>query len=283
MKVLVTGSKGQLGSELSSLLDREFPGVATYTDVEDLDITDRNAVKDYILEGQFTHIVNCAAFTAVDKAETEQTLCYAINTEAVKNIAEAAALCGVRVIHISTDYVFDGKSCRPYIEADKVNPVSTYGTSKRKGEMALLSILPDAIVLRTAWLYSPHGNNFVKTMIRLGREKSELGVVFDQIGTPTSATDLANAIVTILKSRQWIAGIYHFTNEGVASWYDFAKKIHQLAGISNCHIKPITSDLYPTAATRPFYSVLDKSKIKKTFGMEIPHWEESLEKVINKL
>lgn len=283
MKVLVTGSNGQLGKEIRTILDREFPGVANYTDVEELDITDRNAVMNYINAGGYTHIINCAAFTAVDKAESEQTLCYAINSDAVRNLAEAASASGAKVIHVSTDYVFDGKSYCPYTEADKVNPVSAYGTSKRKGEMALLSLLPDAVIIRTAWLYSPHGNNFVKTMIRLGKERKEIGVVFDQVGTPTSATDLAQAIVAILKSPQWIPGIYHFSNEGVASWYDFAKKIHSLAGISDCRIKPITTDLYPTAATRPFYSVLDKTKIKNTFGIDIPHWEESLEKVINKL
>ena len=191
MKILVTGSNGQLGRELRNVLEEELPGITTYTDVDDLDICDGKAVEQFVIDGEYTHIVNCAAYTAVDKAESEQTLCYAINAEAVKNIAAAASKAGAKVLHISTDYVFDGTSCRPYKESDKVNPVSAYGTSKRKGEMHLLAMCPDAVIIRTAWLYSPYGRNFVKTMIELGREKKQLRVVADQIGTPTSAADLA--------------------------------------------------------------------------------------------
>lgn len=283
MKILVTGSNGQLGRELRGILEQTHPGITSYTDVADLDITDAAAVQDYVSSNEFSHIINCAAYTAVDKAETERMDCNRINADAVHNIAMAASDAGAKVIHISTDYVFDGKSCKPYTEADKVNPVSAYGISKRKGEMALLSVCPDAIILRTAWLYSPHGKNFVKTMLRLGKETDNLSVVFDQVGTPTSATDLACAISSILSARQWIPGIYHFTDEGVTSWYDFAKKIHELAGIRSCKITPITSDLYPTAAERPSYSVLDKSKIKKTYGITIPHWEDSLKECISRI
>ena len=202
MKILVTGANGQLGLELRSVLERTLPGKTVYTDVEQLDLTDANAVDKFVTEGEFTHIVNSAAYTAVDQAETDQTLCYRINADAVRNLATAASKIDAKVIHISTDYVFDGRAHRPYHESDKVNPLSHYGTSKRKGEMALLSLCPDAIIVRTAWLYSPHGKNFVKTMLRLGREQKEIRVVSDQIGTPTNATDLAEAIAAIIKARQ---------------------------------------------------------------------------------
>lgn len=283
MKILVTGANGQLGKEMNRILELRNPGTTTYTDVDSLDITDSKAVSDFIDKHQFTHIINCAAYTAVDKAESDQTSCYRINAEAVQNIANAAAKIGAKVVHISTDYVFDGKSFLPYVETDKVNPTSAYGTSKRKGEMILLSFCPDAVILRTSWLYSPHGNNFVKTMIRLGREKSELGVVYDQVGTPTSATDLAEAIYTVITARQWLPGIYHFSNEGVISWYDFTKAIHRIAGIDGCNVKPISTEDFPTAASRPHYSVLDKSKIKRTFGICIPYWEDSLTTCIEQL
>lgn len=283
MKILVTGANGQLGTEMHRVLEDSIPGITTYTDIDTLDLTDAKAVESFVKANDFTHIVNCAAYTAVDKAETDQTLCYRINVDAVQNLANAASAIGAKILHVSTDYVFDGKSYRPYIESDKVNPVSAYGNSKRKGEMVLLSLCPDAIVVRTAWLYSPLGHNFVKTMLRLGMEKKEISVVSDQIGSPTSAADLAEAILAILKSRHWAPGTYHFTNEGVCSWYDFAKKIHKIAGITTCHITPVNSVDYPTAATRPFYSVLDKSMIKRTFGITIPYWEDSLEKCIGQI
>ena len=189
MKILVTGANGQLGKELQAILEKESPGVALYTDVDTLDITDAQSIETFVNENNVTHIINCAAYTAVDKAESDQTQCYRINVDAVQNIATVASKHEIRVIHISTDYVFDGKNHRPYTEADKTNPTSTYGTTKRKGEKILLSFCPDAIIIRTAWLYSPHGHNFVKTMLKLGSEKPELRVVFDQIGSPTSATD----------------------------------------------------------------------------------------------
>lgn len=283
MKILVTGANGQLGKEMRAILEKECPGKTLYTDIDTLDISDSKSVNDFFEQNELTHVINCAAYTAVDKAESEQTMCYKINVEAVQNIAKAAAKHGIKVVHISTDYVFDGKNYRPYTEGNKANPTSIYGTTKRKGEMILLSFCPDAVIVRTAWLYSPHGHNFVKTMMKLGREKSELRVVFDQIGTPTSATDLAAAIFAILKSRQWISGTYHFSNEGVASWYDFAKAIHRIAGITNCNIIPVTTADYPTPATRPNYSVLDKSMIKRTFGIKIPYWEDSLKECIARI
>lgn len=283
MRILVTGAAGQLGNELHNVLEQNKPGITLYTDIHDLDLTDAAAVRKYIVDNEISHIVNCAAFTAVDKAEQEQAICAKVNTDAVKNIAEVAADYGVKVIQISTDYVFDGTAHMPYRESDKVNPISTYGTTKRKGEMVLLSMSPDAVIIRTAWLYSPYGTNFVKTMLRLGAERSELGVVCDQIGTPTYARDLAEAIYAILTARQWVPGIYHFSDEGACSWYDFTKAIHRIAGITGCNVKPIMTDDYPTAAARPPYSVLDKTRIKKTYGITIPHWEESLQNCIKQI
>ncbi len=236
MKLLVTGALGQLGNEMRNILECKMPGLTTYTDIAELDLTDDNAVEKFVSAGEFTHIINCAAYTAVDKAESDQTTCYQINYDAVRNLATAASKSGAKVIHISTDYVFDGTAHRPYRESDKVNPMSHYGTSKRKGEMVLLSLCPEAIIIRTAWLYSPYGNNFVKTMMRLGKERDELRVVCDQIGTPTYASDLAEAIVAILQSRQWVPGIYHFSDEGACSWYDFTKSIHRMCGITTCRI-----------------------------------------------
>lgn len=283
MKILVTGCNGQLGTEMRNVLEREMPGATLYTDIAELDLTSPEAVSSFLEANAITHVVNCAAYTAVDKAESDQGLCNRVNVDAVKNIANAAAAVGAKVVHVSTDYVFDGTGCRPYRETDAVHPVSQYGVSKRNGETILLALLPDSIIVRTAWLYSAHGNNFCKTMRRLGREKAELGVVADQVGTPTSARDLAEAIYSILSFPQWVPGIYHFTDEGAASWYDFTKAIHRLSGITSCNVKPILTEDYPTPATRPSYSILDKTKIKKTFGITIPHWEESLVKVIEEL
>lgn len=283
MKILVTGCNGQLGREIHNVLESEMPGVTLYTDVQHLDITDAKAVEKFVAEGGITHIINCAAYTNVDKAEEDKLVCTAVNVNAVKNLANAADKYGAKIIHVSTDYVFDGTAHKPYRECDKVNPVSQYGTTKRQGETALVALLPDSIIIRTAWLYSPYGKNFVKTMMKLGREKNELRVVGDQIGTPTYALDLAKAIVKILKSHKWVPGIYHYTDEGVASWYDFTKAIHRLAGINGCNVLPIPSTDYPTAATRPYYSVLDKSTIRATYGVDTPHWEESLKHCIERI
>lgn len=283
MKILVTGAAGQLGSELRNILEKRMPGITLYTDIHELDLTNEEAVKRFIIDNEISHVVNCAAYTSVEKAEQEQALCTKINTDTVKNIAATASDYGIKVIHISTDYVFDGTAHTPYKESEKVNPISTYGTTKRKGEMVLLSMCPDAIIIRTSWLYSPYGNNFVKTMMRLGKERNELSVVCDQIGTPTYALDLAKAIYAILTARQWIPGIFHFSDEGACSWYDFTKAIHRIAGITSCQVSPILTDDYPTAAARPPYSVLDKTKIKRTYGITIPHWEESLKECIERI
>lgn len=283
MNILITGANGQLGSELRGVLEEKMPGITTYIDYQDLDLTDRAEVERWFAGREFTHIVNCAAYTAVDRAEEESGKCAAVNTDAVENLARIAADRDIKMIHISTDYVFDGHAYRPYTESDKVNPTSQYGSTKRKGETALLALVPDSIVIRTAWLYSPFGNNFVKTMLRIGRERGAIKVVADQIGTPTYALDLANAIVSILSDHRWVGGIYHFTDEGVASWYDFAVAIHRIAGSENVKISPISSADYPTPATRPFYSVLDKSRIKATYGIKIPHWETSLRHCLQRL
>lgn len=282
MKILVTGASGQLGMELRTELEKSFPSCAVYTDHDTLDITDAKAVEAFVTNNEITHIVNCAAYTAVDKAEEDKMQCARINTDAVKNIALAADAAGAKVIHISTDYVFDGTNHRPYRESDKVNPISQYGTTKRKGETSLLALSPEAIIIRTAWLYSSYGKNFVKTMLRLGKENREVRVVCDQVGTPTYARDLARAIAKVLKSQQWVAGIYHFTDEGAASWYDFAKAIFRIAGM-DVKVVPIPTEDYPTPASRPAYSILDRTRIKATYGVEIPHWEESLSDCIGRL
>lgn len=275
MKLLITGANGQLGTELRTILEKDFPGQTIYTDKDELDLTNAKAVEAFVANNEITHIVNCAAYTAVDKAEEEKMLCAAINTDAVKNLGIAADAVGAKIIHISTDYVFDGTNHRPYRESDKVNPISQYGTTKRKGETLLLALAPEAIIIRTAWLYSPYGKNFVKTMLRLADTQPEIRVVCDQIGTPTYARDLARAVVKILCSHQWVPGIYHFTDEGAASWYDFAKAIFRIAG-KKVNVVPIPTEDFPTPASRPDYSILDRSRIKATYGVEIPHWEEAL-------
>ena len=283
MKILVTGANGQLGRELRNVLESDIPGQSIYTDVAELDLTDSKAVDLFFKQNEISHVVNCAAYTAVDRAEEEKLECASININAVKNLAIAADSVGAKIIHISTDYVFDGTAHRPYKESDKVNPISEYGTTKRKGETALLALAPESIIIRTSWLYSPYGNNFVKTMMRLGAEHSEIKVVCDQIGSPTYALDLAKAIYRVLLSHQWVEGIFHYSNEGVCSWYDFAKAIHRVAGIKGCNVCPIPTEEYPTAASRPFFSVLDKSRIKATYGADVPYWEDSLIDCINRI
>ena len=282
MKILITGANGHLGNELRELLEEKIPGQTIYTDREELDLTDAKAVETFVVNNDITHIVNCAAYTAVDKAEDQKRECALINTDAVKNLALAADASGAKIIHISTDYVFDGTNHRPYRESDKVNPISQYGTTKRKGETALLALAPESIIIRTAWLYSSHGNNFVKTMLRLADSQKEVRVVSDQIGTPTYARDLACAILKVLQSHQWVAGIYHFTDEGAASWYDFAHAIFRIAG-KKVKLVPIPTEDFPTPASRPAYSILDRSRIKATYGVEIPHWEESLEDCMKRI
>ena len=250
-----------------------------FTDVAELDITDRQAVSSFVTENAIDLIVNCAAYTNVDKAEEDEATALKINADALAVLGSQ----GIRVIHISTDYVFSGDEHVPCREADPVAPRTAYGRTKLEGEKRLLAVCPEAVILRTAWLYSSFGNNFVKTMIRLGQEKESLGVVFDQIGTPTYAADLAQAIFTVIESPVWRPGIYHFTNEGVCSWYDFTLAIHELAGITKCRVRPILSEEYQYRTPRPHYSVLDKSKFKKTFGAEIPHWMDGLKRCMEKL
>jgi dTDP-4-dehydrorhamnose reductase len=282
MNILVTGCNGQLGNEIQ-LLEREYPQHQWFnTDVQELDITDVNAIRQFVLEHQIDGIINCAAYTAVDKAEEQEELCTKLNAEAPAYLASAVGSRGGWMIQISTDYVFDGTSHVPYVEDDDTCPNSVYGRTKLVGELNVQKSCEKSMIIRTAWLYSTFGNNFVKTMIRLGKERSELGVIFDQIGTPTYAHDLAHVIMTVVR-KGIVPGVYHFTNEGVISWYDFAKAIHRIAGIKTCHVRPLHTAEYPTPARRPHYSVLDKTKIKKVYGIEIPYWEESLRDCIEKL
>lgn len=282
MKILVTGCKGQLGKELHEVLESQRPGITTYVDREELDITDRDAVETFLRHGDFSHVINCAAYTAVDRAEDEKLACSAVNIDGISNIARVADDLGIRIIHISTDYVFDGRTYRPYTESDKVNPMSQYGTTKRKGETALLGLAPESIIIRTGWLYSPFGHNFLRTILRLAQTEHELRVVSDQIGTPTYAADLAAAIATVVFAPQWVPGIFNFSNEGVCSWYDFAVAIIRHSRI-NCPVTPIATVDYQTVADRPHYSVLDKTRFKATFSASIPHWEDGLIRCLKRL
>ena len=282
MNILITGCNGQLGNEMQ-LLEKDNPQHTYYnTDVAELDITNPHAIGQFVEENGIDGVVNCAAYTAVDKAEENQELCHLLNAVAPGYLAAAVERRGGWMIQISTDYVFDGTNHKPYVETDPVCPNSVYGRTKLAGEEAVQEACSKAMIIRTAWLYSTFGNNFVKTMIRLGQERPELGVIFDQIGTPTYARDLAQAIFAAINNGV-VAGIYHFSNEGVISWYDFTKAIHRIAGIADCRVRPLHTAEYPTPANRPHYSVLDKTKIKQTYGIEIPYWEESLEVCVRKL
>lgn len=303
VNVLVTGACGQLGNELQlqSLCHTEygwfFTDIATAADavatVEPLDITDAGAVEAYVQEHAIDIIVNCAAYTAVDRAENDPSKARLLNAVAPGYLAAAIEQRGGFIIQISTDYVFDGTSHTPYTEVDATCSASVYGSTKLDGEKAVLAANPKATVLRTAWLYSRFGTNFVKTMLRLGREREELGVVFDQIGTPTYARDLAAVIMAVIAAGAttppvayepaYRPGIYHFTDEGVCSWYDLTVAIHRLAGITGCRVRPLHTSEYPTLAARPHYSVLDKSKVKQAYGIDIPHWETSLAQCVAEL
>ncbi len=282
--ILITGCNGQLGNEMHDYAmahGEEFAAKDVqlfYTDVAELDITNLDAVQAFVQAHQIDVIVNCAAYTNVDKAEDDEQTAYLINAKAVENLGKS----GARVIHISTDYVFDGTAHLPYTEDQTACPNTAYGRTKRAGEELLLATCPEAIIIRTAWLYSAYGNNFVKTMLRLGQERDSLNVVFDQIGTPTYAADLAAAIFGFLQADKWYAGIYHFSNEGVCSWYDFTCEIHRQAGIT-CNVQPILSAAYPSKTPRPHYSVLDKSKLKQRLGVTIPHWTEALSRCLKRL
>ena len=279
MNILVTGCNGQLGNEMQVLASTHPQHTYFFTDIPELDITNQKAVSEFVNDHSIDLIVNCAAYTNVDKAEEDEATALRINADALTVLGSQ----GARVIHISTDYVFSGDEHTPCRETDPVAPRTAYGRTKYEGEKRLLAVCPDAVILRTAWLYSSFGNNFVKTMIRLGQERKELGVVFDQIGTPTYAADLAQAIFTVIDSPVWRPGIYHFTNEGVCSWYDFTIAIHQLYGGIDCQIRPILSEEYQYKTPRPHYSVLDKSKFKKTFNVEIPYWLDGLKRCMEKL
>jgi dTDP-4-dehydrorhamnose reductase len=247
-----------------------------------LDIINQEAIERFVEEHAIDGIVNCAAYTAVDKAEDNELLCQKLNAEAPAYLAHAIGKRGGWMVQISTDYVFDGTHYMPYTEDEDTCPNSVYGKTKLVGELNVQAHCERSMIIRTAWLYSSFGNNFVKTMIRLGKEKPELGVIFDQIGTPTYARDLAAAIMTAI-NKGIVPGIYHYSNEGVISWYDFTKAIHRLAGINNCNVRPLHTSEYPTPATRPHYSVLDKTKIKRVYGIEIPYWEDSLAECVSLL
>lgn len=283
--ILVTGANGQLGNSIR-LLAKHYPQYNfLFTDVDTLDITDPQAVGKAIKDNQVDYVVNCAAYTAVDKAEDDEELCRRLNSYAVGVLGKAAHEAGAKMVHVSTDYVFSGTSYLPYKETDETRPVSAYGRTKLAGEQILQEVCPEAVIIRTAWLYSEFGSNFVKTVLRLGKERDELRFVFDQIGTPTYAGDLAAAVMAVVTADEkgaYVPGIYHYSNEGVCSWYDFTVKILEIAGIA-CRVFPIETEEYPTRAVRPPYSVLNKKKIKETYGVTVPHWEESLRVCMEKL
>lgn len=280
--ILVTGANGQLGNEMRLLAEVNKEYTYFFTDVAELDICDEQAVMNFVTAHQIDTIVNCAAYTAVDKAEDNQELCDKLNHVAPGYLAKAIQTRGGYLVQVSTDYVFDGTAHVPYTEEQPTCPDSVYGTTKLAGEQEAMKYCANTMIIRTAWLYSTFGNNFVKTMLRLGREKDSLGVIFDQIGTPTYARDLAVAIFAAIH-KGIIPGIYHFSNEGVCSWYDFTQMIHHLADIKTCKLRPLHTEEYPTRAKRPHYSVLDKTKIKDIYGIEIPYWVDSLKECIDKL
>lgn len=285
--ILVTGANGQLGSELQQLAPLHAELNVTFVTRTELDLSDSSAITTWFADKHFDVIINCAAYTAVDTAETELELAYAINATAVATLATIAKAQYSSLIHISTDYVFAGQNYRPYLETDPTDPQGVYGASKLAGEQALSTINPaKSIIIRTAWVYSQFGNNFVKTMLRLGKERTELGVIYDQVGSPTSARDLAAAILSIIQHPKLASltgtEIYHYSNEGVCSWYDFAKAIFNHSEL-NCSVKPLETKDYPTPAKRPHYSLLNKAKIKHDFGITIPYWPDSLNACLNTL
>ncbi len=287
MQILVTGAYGQLGNEIK-LLQENYPAWKfTFTDVDSLDITNALGVHQFFSENKFDFVVNCAAYTAVDKAESDVETARLVNAVAPKILATQAKAVGAKLIHVSTDYVFAGDAFTPYAETDATNPQGVYGKTKLEGEENVLSENSEAIIIRTSWLYSSFGNNFVKTMLRLGKERGELSVVFDQVGSPTYAADLARGILAIMDNtekneKSFVPGIYHFSNEGVASWFDFALAIFDFSGI-DCKVNPVLSDQFPTPTKRPHYSVLDKAKIRNIFGIAIPYWRDSLKECIKRL
>ncbi|MDK2091353.1 dTDP-4-dehydrorhamnose reductase [Aliarcobacter butzleri] len=281
--ILVTGSNGQLGSEIKEL-SSNYSYNFFFTDKSNIDITNKDNIKDFCQRNNINVIINCAAYTAVDKAESDIENADLVNRKAVKKLAIISKELDIKLIHISTDYVFDGRNCKPYNEEFQTNPQSVYGRTKLEGELELININPkNSLIIRTSWVYSYYGNNFVKTMLRLGKEKDSLGVVFDQIGTPTYALHLAKIILDIIPQiENEKVEIVNFSNEGVVSWYDFAKEIMKMAKLS-CKINPIESFQYPTPAVRPHFSVLNKAKIKAMFNVEIPYWKDGLDDCLKRL
>jgi dTDP-4-dehydrorhamnose reductase len=283
MKILVTGMNGQLGSELRQLINEKNKEIFIFTGSNELDLSSKNSIDHFFnAHDRFDMIINCAAYTAVDNAEDEKEKCYLVNTEAVKEIVSYCSKNNTKLIHISTDYVFDGTKNTPYTETDLTNPTGNYGHSKRLGEIEIINSKVNAIIIRTSWVYSSFGNNFVKTMLRLGEERDQISVVIDQIGTPTFAGDLAKVCLEIAeKTEKWKSGInlYHYSNEGITSWYDFACEIMRIKKIK-CKVSPIETFEYPTKAKRPHFSVLNKRKIKDDFKIEIPHWIDSLRQML---
>ncbi|MFY0599582.1 MAG: dTDP-4-dehydrorhamnose reductase [Cyclobacteriaceae bacterium] len=281
MKILITGSNGQLGSEFREIAKTsnwEF----IFTDYKELDITDKNQVTEFFKKHIPNYCINCAAYTAVDKAESEKELAYKINAIGSENLALGCKEVGATLIQISTDFVFDGSASSPLKEDQSTSPINYYGESKLEGELKISAILNEHIIIRTSWLYSTFGNNFVKTMLKLSETKDELNIIADQIGTPTYAKDLALAVEQIIKEGSESFGVYHYSNEGVASWYDFTKATFEY-GSASTKVNPIPTGQYPTPAARPAYSVMDKSKFKEAFSIEIPYWRESLKECIKQL
>ena len=281
-KILVTGGNGQLGNELKELASSYSQYEFFFTDLPELSITDENAVENFFKEVKPSFLINCAAYTAVDKAESEKEINNLINGTAVGILAKACKNHRTKFVHISTDYVFNGNATAPLKESDETDPVNAYGSSKLLGEKLALENDPDTIIIRTSWVYSFHGKNFVKTMVRLMSEKESIGVVSDQVGSPTYAADLGEAIMQIIASGKWQAGIYNYSNEGVISWFDFANEIKRLIG-SPCVVNALTTEQFPTPAKRPEYSVLDKTKIQETFSVQLKDWKGSLKRCIDKL
>ncbi len=281
--ILVTGSNGQLGSEIKEL-SSNYNYNFFFTTRDDIDITSKDSIKEFCQTNSINVIINCAAYTAVDKAESDEINADLVNRKAVKKLSIIAKELNIKLIHISTDYVFDGKNFKPYVEEFQTNPQSVYGKTKLDGENEIRDINPlNSIIIRTSWVYSYYGNNFVKTMLRLGKEKEELGVIFDQVGTPTYAKDLAKTILDIVPQiENSKVEIYNYSNEGVLSWYDFAKEIMKMAKL-NCKINPIETYQYPTPAKRPHFSLLNKSKIKSKFNLEIPYWKDGLDDCLKRL
>jgi dTDP-4-dehydrorhamnose reductase len=286
MNILVTGSNGQLGSEIKDLVTNYKDFNFFFRDLPELNICDAEALNTFVFNQNINAVINCAAYTSVDQAEEDSEIAEKVNAKGVLNLVNALEKVDGKLIHISTDYVFDGNHSQPYIESDPVSPIGVYGETKREGELAVINSTTEGIVIRTSWLYSAYGNNFVKTMIHLGKEKEKLNVIFDQIGTPTFAGDLANTCLAILSNEQIrideAGKVYHYSNEGVTSWYDFATAIMEFGSLV-CKVRPIETKDYPTPAKRPHFSVLNKTKIKKDFNIQIPYWRDSLEKCIEKL